>query len=108
MATRPYGQRFARASIVPRSVRLGLVLSCTAALTACAHFGFPSAPRKPLERLSRQARLSAIRRAQVWRPTPVSSMDIWMGPQDKKAFAPNATVECDYVNRKTSRHSPKV
>ena len=34
-------------------------------------------------------------------------MDIWMGPQDKKASAPNATVACDYVNRKTSGHSPK-
>ena len=92
---------------VEQSVRLGLVLACTAALTACAHFGFPSASRKPLERLSKQARLSAIRRAQVWRPTQVSSMDIWMGPQDKKAFAANATVDCDYVKRKTSGHSPK-
>jgi len=51
--------------------------------------------------------LSAIRRAQVWRPTTVPSMDVWNGPQDKKAFAPNATVACDYVNRRSSGHSPK-
>jgi hypothetical protein len=92
---------------VPKSVRLGLVMACTAVLAACAHFGLPSTSRKPLERLSKAARLSAIRRAQVWRPTAVPSMDMWAGPNDKKGFAPKATVLCDYVDRKSSGHSPK-
>jgi hypothetical protein len=92
---------------VLRSVRLGLVLACTAVLAACAHFGFTSASNKPLEHLSKAMRLSAIRRAQVWRATQVSAMDMWMGPQDKKSFAPNTTIFCDFVNRKSNGHSPK-
>jgi hypothetical protein len=60
-----------------------------------------------MQRLSKQARLSAIRRAQVWQPTAVSSMDIAAGPQDKKGFARNSTVSCKYVDHKSRGHSPK-
>jgi len=80
-------------------------MTCTATLAACAHFGFRSASPKPFEHLSKQARVAAIRHAQVWQPTEVSAMDIWMGPEDKKGFAPNATVLCDYAHQKSGGHS---
>ena len=57
--------------------------------------------------MSKQARLSAIRRAQVWRPTVIPSMDIVAGPPDKKGFARHSTVSCTYVHHKARGHSPK-
>jgi hypothetical protein len=58
-------------------------------------------------RLSPEARLVAIRRAQVWSATTVSAMDLKAGPQGKGAFAPNETVTCDYVAKKMSGRTPK-
>jgi hypothetical protein len=58
-------------------------------------------------RLSSEARLVAIRRAQVWSPTNVPSMDLKAGPQGPGAFAPNQTVTCDYVEKKMTGRSPK-
>jgi hypothetical protein len=60
-----------------------------------------------LEHLTPMARLAAIRRAQVWRPTDVSAMDIKAGPQGPGAFAPNEAVTCDYVDKAMSGGSPK-
>ena len=57
--------------------------------------------------LSPEARLVAMRRAQVWTATKVAAMDLKAGPQGPGAFAPNATVTCDYVEKKMSGHSPK-
>jgi hypothetical protein len=44
-----------------------------------------------------QARLDAIRRAQVWMPTEIPSMDLKVGPAGPDAFAPDEKVTCDHV-----------
>ena len=53
------------------------------------------------------ARMDAIRRAQVWTKTNVSAMDIKAGPQGEGAFAPEATVNCEWVDKKMTGRSPK-
>jgi hypothetical protein len=63
--------------------------------------------QSPLKGLTPQARLAAIRRAQVWTKTDVPSMDLRAGPQGPGAFAPNETVHCDYVKKEMSGNSPK-
>jgi len=59
------------------------------------------------DRISAEARLVAIRRAQVWARTDVPSMDLKAGPQGPGAFGPGQTVTCDYVEKKMSGRSPK-
>lgn len=87
---------------VPRHIGAAL---CIVSLVACAHAGALSKPDVPYA--TSEARLSAIRRAHVWAPTAVASMDLVAGPTGPGAFAPNATVTCDYVDKKASGHSPK-
>ena len=48
--------------------------------------------------LSRDARIAFIRRAQVWSPTNIPSMDIRTGPGGAGAFQPNELVTCDYTD----------
>jgi hypothetical protein len=57
--------------------------------------------------LSAGARLAAIRKAQVWMPTDVASMDLRSGPAGRDAFAPGDTVSCRYVERIRNGDSPK-
>ena len=52
-------------------------------------------------------RRALIRRAQVWKRTDVSSMDVKAGPQRKDGFAAGETITCDYVPEKLSGASPK-
>jgi hypothetical protein len=52
-------------------------------------------------------RLDAIRKAQVWKQTNVSAMDIKAGPTGKGAYAPEATVNCEWVDKKMAGRSPK-
>jgi hypothetical protein len=52
-------------------------------------------------------RLDAIRRAQVWTRTNVSAMDIKTGPTGEGAFAPEATVNCKWIDKTMSGRSPK-
>jgi hypothetical protein len=54
-----------------------------------------------------RVRLEAIRRAEVWRPVNVARLDLARGPDVAGQFAPNATVSCDYVDKKLSGRSPK-
>src|SRR5437773_10072133 len=89
-----------------RSILGGSAVLTLAVLAACAH-GLAASSRHPLRRLTKQARLAAIRRAQVWRPTNVAALDIRTGPDDKRGFPPSATVPCVFVNHKSSGHSPK-
>src|SRR5258708_4251505 len=56
--------------------------------------------KKKKELETKEARLAFIRKAQVWAPTNVSTMDLRAGPQDRGAFQPNAMVNCDYVQTK--------
>ena len=55
----------------------------------------------------KRLRIDAIRRAEVWRPTRVSTLNLEKGPDVSRGFAPNATVQCDYVDEKLSGRSPK-
>ena len=52
-------------------------------------------------------RIDAIRRAQVWTKTNVSAMDIKAGPEGPGPFTPEATVNCDWLDKKMTGRSPK-
>ena len=52
-------------------------------------------------------RMADLRRAQVWMPTDVPSMNIRSGPADPGGFPPDALVQCDYIDKPQSGHSPK-
>ena len=45
------------------------------------------------------SRASLIARAQVWAPTDIPTMNLRVGPGGADAFAPNAAVRCDYVEK---------
>jgi hypothetical protein len=51
-------------------------------------------------------RVAVIRRAEVWQPTHVPSMDMKTGPT-QGAFGPGETVTCDYVQEAFTGASPK-
>ena len=67
----------------------------------------PAAGESADVRLSSEARLVAIRRAQVWKPTDVAAMDLKVGPPGPGAVARNDTVACDYVEKQMDGASPK-
>lgn len=77
------------------TLRLALIGAVSASLMACATGSKP------------EARLDAIRRAQVWTKTNVSAMDIKTGPTGPGAFPADATVTCEYVKKKLTGGSPK-
>ena len=52
-------------------------------------------------------RRALIARSKVWRPTDIASMDLKAGPPGPGAYAPRATVTCDYVAKELSGASPK-
>ena len=52
-------------------------------------------------------RHAAIQRAQVWAPTDVPSMDFKIGPRGPGAFPPNATIDCQYLDKKMAGKTPK-
>jgi hypothetical protein len=58
----------------------------------------------PAERL----RQDAIARADVWRPTNVAAMNMRRGPGGAGSFAPEAVVDCVYVDRDMSGATPKI
>lgn len=62
---------------------------------------------KPAKFVTSEQRRQAIARAQVWQATDIPSMNIRAGPDGKDAFAPNETVQCDFIKRKMEGHSPK-
>lgn len=73
-------------------------------LGGCAHFG-GSLPKG--EAISSRERADAIRRAEVWFPTRIQSIDFKSGPKGEGAFPPNRWVTCDYKEKKMSGNSPK-
>jgi hypothetical protein len=80
------------------------LLGLTLALSGCAHVQGLS----PGEALTPQERREAIRRAAVWSPTDIPSVDLKAGPDAKGAFAFNEWVTCEYREKKRgSGHSPK-
>jgi len=76
-------------------------------VTAASATGHAGTERPPFQDLSPQARLDAIRRAQVWQPVDVARTDIKAGPQGKAALGPGEAVSCTFVDRKLGGHSPK-
>ena len=83
------------------TVFLGLSL----ALTGCAH----TKSLKPGEALSHEERRDVVKRAGVWSPTNIPSVNFKIGPADAKgAFKSNEWVTCEYKEDKSpSGHSPK-
>jgi hypothetical protein len=82
---------------------IGVLLALT---LGCAHYAVNSTTgAKPAG--AADARLQAIRRAQVWSPTDVSSRNLMAGPPGPGSFAPNELVSCDYVAKRLGGHSPK-
>jgi hypothetical protein len=77
------------------------------ALAACVLVGGGTICLSKEARISPEARLVAIRRAQVWAPTRVASMNITAGPQGRDGFAPGQTVTCDFRDRTMNGRSPK-
>jgi len=64
-----------------------------------------ASPQKPDD--TDAGRAALIARAKVWIPTDIPSMDLRVGPMGPGAFAPGATVTCDYVDKKLGGASPK-
>ncbi|MFL5812559.1 MAG: hypothetical protein ACJ763_03200 [Bdellovibrionia bacterium] len=56
-----------------------------------------SAIASDFDRVTPHERRELIRRAQIWFPTPVSSMDLFAGPKDRDSFEFGQTVKCTYV-----------
>lgn len=80
------------------------VICCAvaASVTGCAAtLTHPEAARQ------RELRNDAMARAQVWTPTNVSRMNLFVGPTDKRGFAPEALVDCTYVDRTMAGATPK-
>src|SRR5215468_5384127 len=46
---------------------------------------------------TKSERQELLKRAQVWAPTDIPSMDLRLGPQGREAFQPGQEVACDYV-----------
>lgn len=46
---------------------------------------------------TKRERRELVKKAQVWAPTDIPSMDLRLGPQSREAFRPQEEVTCDYV-----------
>src|SRR6266853_297629 len=90
-----------------RTTHLTITLAAMGFVTTIPLFNGPAAGQSKHPVLSPEARLVAMRRAQVWKATPVPAMDLKAGPQGPGAFAPNETVTCDYFEKKMGGRSPK-
>jgi hypothetical protein len=75
-----------------------LVMAC--GVTSASHRGKSAT-------VSDSHRLSDIRRAQVWMPVNVASLDLRTGPPSPGGFAPDALVSCEYVDKPLEGRSPK-
>jgi hypothetical protein len=71
-------------------------------LGTCAHQEL-----KPGQALTEEARHEAIRRAHVWSPTVVRSVNFRVGPRDKNMVAPGQWITCDYKPTDYGGKSPK-
>jgi hypothetical protein len=83
----------------------GVAVACLT--ITCAHADAVAAGKSGHDHFTPQARLAAIRRAQVWSPTNVPAMNMKAGPQVPGSYAPESAVECEYRNKKLSGNSPK-
>ena len=83
------------------------IFFCVTSSCATAHGGRSASARPPLGSLTPQARLDAIRRAQVWTPVDVAAMDVRAGPPGEKSLPADEPVTCTYVDRKLGGSTPK-
>lgn len=90
-----------------RGTRRVLVVLAIAVTGACAHGSKLTQGSSPLQNLTREERLAAIARAQVWAPTHVRAMNLRAGPRGPGALAPFAAVRCKYVEEEMGGTSPK-
>jgi hypothetical protein len=97
-----YAGRFFAASQVVRIPRLSL-LALLAFGAGCSSL----VPWRPATPTMTPERAAVIAKAQLWRPTDVRSKNMRAGPTGPGAFAPSATVRCDYVDKKLDGSSPK-
>lgn len=79
--------------------RLALVATALFAGTAAGRPAPPESPEpgRTLDHLTPKERAEYLRRATVWRPTAIPSLDLLAGPQGEGAFAFDQQVSCDYV-----------
>jgi hypothetical protein len=80
-----------------------VLLGLSLALGACAHL--KTLP--PGEALTPEQRQDAVRRASVWSPTNIASMNLKAGPDPKGAAPSGVWVSCVYKEKKLGGHSPK-
>jgi len=76
------------------------------ALAACAHVT-PVQNLPPGEALTSDQRREAIRRASVWSPTDIPTVDLKAGPAAKGSFAPDEWVTCAYKEQELTGKSAK-
>jgi len=99
------------AQLMTRWLSSPALVAAVFSLSACASDRpmrpAPSARHEGRPSLTREGRRAFIRRAQVWKATNVSAMNLRLGPEGKGAFPPGATVTCDYVERRLAGSSPK-
>src|SRR4030095_11311318 len=79
-------------SMTRRLIVATVLICCTGSLYADK--------KNPYAKVTNDVRLDAIRHAQLWTKTDVPAMDIRTGPKDVEGWAPEATVTCDYVQKK--------
>jgi hypothetical protein len=104
------GQRLVVACVVAVAGFIAPVTTHSAASqeAGSARQEHPSSPHRKAEaRLTKQQRADFIRRAQLWQPTDVETMDLRRGPGGSGAFEPDALVTCTYVETKLSGASRK-
>ncbi len=84
--------------------RASAVLCLTLLAIGCAH----GKALKPGEALTEAERRAAIRKADVWTPTDIASVDIAAGPAGARRVRPDAWIECKYkADQSLTGHSPK-
>lgn len=84
-----------------------VVLGLSLAVHGCALFGAGGGHLPPGKALTAEERLDAIRRARVWSPTRIRSLDLKAGPPGKGGFLPNQWVTCEYDEKAHGGHSRK-
>ena len=66
-----------------------------------------SKKHSPSRTLTKEARETFLRSAQLWMPTRTSELDIRSGPSGPTAFRPDELVTCDFVPTPRSGSSKK-
>ncbi len=76
-------------------------------LIGCTVVSITLGARDDDQSLTADARRAVITRSSAWSPSDIPAMNLTLGPQGPGAFAPGATVQCEYVDKRLSGASPK-